>query len=533
MTLKGIDFRQLRALLRCYTKLNAFGGMGSIYRKQQGKRRGLLFVEIMYALLGLWLGAMLKFSGVDLFTYSVGVHFMTFVIAGMVVTIESGHILFNANEEDVLGHRPIHPRTLILAKGIDLFGLTFALAMAMNLFPTIFGWYVKGVSPVFPLVHVVTVIMSSAFCASAIVFVYGALVRLVGRERFDQFAVWIQILMMALFLGAQQILPQFMRNGFSLADKAVWMLPLPPVWFASLDTVLATDTLDGLIWIMAAMGVLITTGLTWAAIVRLGSGYHQIVSAGASTIKVPAKEKAIRPARELNPLLRWWMPDPVEQAVFRLARAYMFRDRDIRMRLYPGLVYPIIFPFIAAFGSAGGPLMFIVLWLQCTLAPQILETLRMSANTAASEIFVAAPVESAGHLFQGCRKAALYVIALPLVVFSITLMTVLKPSLIGQFWVALPPLMSIPTLSLVSGLGGSYIPLSMPVRKGSQSKYAMGIMMVTMLLAGLIAGVSIVARAAGFFFHLLAAYAILLPLVHWTLTRRIMRRPFSPGAEEA
>ena len=88
------------------------------------KPRSLIFVIGMYMFVGLMTGIAVLSTRLDVFTYTILVHSMTFFVVGMAVTSESGDILFNTNESDVLVHRPIHPRTLLLAKSINLIILT-------------------------------------------------------------------------------------------------------------------------------------------------------------------------------------------------------------------------------------------------------------------------------------------------------------------------------------------------------------------------------------------------------------------------
>ena len=40
------------------------------------------------------------------------------------------------------------------------------------------------------------------------------------------------------------------------------------------------------------------------------------------------------------PLVRWWLRDPVERAAVRLCGAYLLRDRDVKLRVYPGAEHP-------------------------------------------------------------------------------------------------------------------------------------------------------------------------------------------------
>jgi hypothetical protein len=113
-----IDRRHLWALLRCYFRLSTRG------RLSQSIGHGLIAVTATYALVGVMASTIVLGGEVDVFTFAVLMHSMTFFVVGMAVTAESGDILFNANESDVLVHRPIHPRTLLLAKAINLMAFT-------------------------------------------------------------------------------------------------------------------------------------------------------------------------------------------------------------------------------------------------------------------------------------------------------------------------------------------------------------------------------------------------------------------------
>src|SRR5262245_49655524 len=119
-----------------------------------GRRRGLLFVIVMYILVGLMTGFVVLSTQLDVFTYTIMVHSMTFFVVGMAVTSESGDILFNTNESDVLVHRPIHPRTLLLAKSINLIAFTLILAGALNLFPMLLGLAARRCW--FPVTHLLS-----------------------------------------------------------------------------------------------------------------------------------------------------------------------------------------------------------------------------------------------------------------------------------------------------------------------------------------------------------------------------------------
>src|SRR5258706_7214420 len=239
-----IDRQQLKVLLKCYFRLSMRGRVTQSMSRG-GKPRSLLFVLGMYVFMGLMNSLLLLTIHLDVFTFTVILHSMTFFVVGMALTAESGDILLNANESDVLVHRPIHPRTLLLAKSINLIAFTLILATALNLFPTFSGLYASGARPWFPIVHLGSMILLCVFCASAVVCTYGLVIKFLDREKFDNFAAWSQVAMSILFLFGYQIVPRLLRRfeGLSFEPYARYLFPLPPAWFAGIDSGLATDHL--------------------------------------------------------------------------------------------------------------------------------------------------------------------------------------------------------------------------------------------------------------------------------------------------
>ena len=100
-----IDRVQLRALLKCYWRLSTRGRVARAMGRG-GKPRGLIFVLVMYVVVGFFT-SMIAFTHIDVFTYTIIVHAMAFV--GMAIT--SNRATFSSTSNgDVLMHRPIHPQ---------------------------------------------------------------------------------------------------------------------------------------------------------------------------------------------------------------------------------------------------------------------------------------------------------------------------------------------------------------------------------------------------------------------------------------
>jgi hypothetical protein len=526
-----IDRHQLKALLRCYFRLSTRGRVAQAMGRG-GKPRGLIFLVGMYMFVGLMNGVMLLSIRLDLFTYTVMLHAMTFFVVGMALTAESGDILFNVNESDVLVHRPIHPRTLLLAKSLNLIAFSLILAGALNLFPMFFGLTASGARPWFPVVHLISTTLLCIFCAAVVVCTYGLVIRFLDREKFDNFAAWSQVGMSIVFIGGYQVVPRLLQRfeQLTLVPYARYFLPFPPAWFAAIDSLAAGDLPAEIALPLALCGLLATAALAYVAIGRLAPSYAEgltRLSEGKTRAAKPARSRT-RATSIRNPILRWWLRDPIERWAFRLTAVYMRRDRDIKLRLYPSLSVFLVMPLIVLLDrnrsgfSAAAPL--VTVWMLGTIPMSALETLRMSSHYAAADIFAIAPLSSAAPLFHGVRKATIYYLLFPALGIAGILIGYLTPGGRDALLLALPGLIAIPTISLLPGFVDEYLPLSRPAARGEQSARNMGLMFLTMFIMVVVVAGSYLAWSFGLLWILLAGELLVVGLLHWIFCRAIRNR---------
>ncbi len=527
----SIDRAQLRALLKCYWRLSTRGRVSRSMGRSD-KPRSLIFILGMYMFVGLMTGLVVMSTRIDVFTYTILVHSMTSFVVGMALTSESGDILFNTNESDVLVHRPIHPRTLLLAKTINLIAFALILAGALNLFPIFFGLAASGAQVWFPVVHLISMVLLCVFCAAAVICTYGLIIRFLDREKFDNFAAWSQVAMSILFIGGYQIVPRLFERfpGLSITPYAKYLFPLPPAWFAGIDSFVAGNQ-SVIFGMLGVLGLLLTAALAYVAIGKLAPSYGEgLARLSESRTAVVKPERARGASRSIpNPILRWWLRDPVERWAFRLAAAYMRRDRDIKLRLYPSLTIFLIFPLLTMLDrkrdgfSAFLPLM--TVWMLGMIPLQALQTLRMSQNFLAAEIFAVVPLASAAPVFHGVRKATICYLLLPALVVAAIMIGYLAPGGTQGLVLALPGLVAIPLVTLAPGLMSEYLPLSRPATRGEQYSGSMVVTFLAMLAMAGVVVVSYLAWQAGVVWQVLGVEIVMAALVYYAMNQIIKKRP--------
>jgi ABC-2 type transport system permease protein len=489
--------RQQQTLRRLFLTL-FLRGRGARGLNKQGVPKSV--GEKLWLVLGLYglLGCMaLFFLSQSVFALAVYLHAMTFVFLGMFVASSAGEILFNKEEADILLHRPISPRALLWAKIRVLVEVSLWLAGAFNLV----GLFV-GIGPAgnwrFPLVHVLSTTLEALFCTGSVVLVYQLCLRWFGRERLEGLMTIAQVIVSIAAVLGGQILPQFvfrMNHVLNAGEISCWVYVLPPAWFAGFDDALAGTSMPSS-WLLATLATTITAMVLWGAFGKLAQGYESGLQALNETISRQAKKQFHRRWLErlvYVPPLSWWLSDPVARASFLLTTAYLVRDRDVKLRVYPGIAPMLVIPFLFLFQDHhkgtdtpifGVPFCGLYLGLVPLLGLQMLQ---YSQQWQASDVFRAAPISGPGQLCHGARRAVLCLLALPMLLL-VGLIVVLLEGDMSQLVLLLPGIVALPVFALVPHIGGHCVPLSLPTdaAKGTgRGLTMMGVMIVTFGLAAI------------------------------------------------
>lgn len=455
--------------------------------------RKLAFTLLFYFLFGCFALSFLRFS---VFMLSVYLQSMTFVFLGMFVASSAGEMLFNSEEADILLHRPVTPRALLWAKVWVLVEVSLWLAGAFNLVGLFVGTQSPDGSMLFIPVHAASTIMLALFTTGCVVLMYQLCLRWFGRERLEGLMVTAQIVVVVGAMLSGQILPQLVmrQGGGALAvDEATWWIRLlPPAWFAGFDDALAGSGASGS-WQLAVLAVLGTLAVSWLSFSKLASTYET----GLQTLNERvSKKKKIRSGRWLGtltdrPPLRWWLRDPVVRASFLLSAAYLFRDRETKLRVYPSLAPFLVLPLLSVIqghrqnDATSFNFMNAFVSGYMGLIPLMgVSLLRYSQQWQAADIFRSAPIAGPAPLCQGVRRAVLVCLTLPMVLGVAALMWLTQQNS-SQLLLLLPGLIAMPVYALVPCLDGKGVPLSQPGEEAKSANRGLAMIGTTIFAMGL------------------------------------------------
>jgi ABC-2 type transport system permease protein len=486
----------------------------------------------IYGLIGL-LAVPFSFEGS--FVLSFYLHGMSLLFLGMFIAASAGEILFNKDEAEILLHRPVNSRTLLWAKVGVLVRVSLWITCAFNIAGMIAGSVVTNGSPWFAPVHFLTTCLTSLFCTGSVVLLYQLCLRWFGRERLDNLMTTAQVLLAIMMVAGSQLIPQLMSGMRGAIDPVAgksWLFLLPPAWFAALDEALLGRGTEATL-VMAGAGVLITGVVLALAFGRMARTYEEGLQTLAES--QPRKARSSGDKRVLDrlmdgPLLRWLLREPITRASFRLTAAYLFRDRDMKLRLYPGLAPVMVMPMVflvqgmsrrdEGWGIAlgGGYLGMLPL--------MAMNLVQFSQHWQAADLYRLAPVVGPGPFIHGATRAVCFLLALPVIALILTGVC-LMPGGMAKASLLLPGLLAMPAFALIPGAIEKTVPLSKPTEEAKSAARG-GIMVLLMVVSLVIPGLALVARKHDLFGPFLIAEIIVVGIACWTLSKAIDHKKWDP-----
>jgi hypothetical protein len=514
--------------------------------KSIGQR--LALVLISYGVLGGFMPLFLFHQSTILI--SALMHAFTFMALGMFITSSAGETLFNKEETEILMHRPIKPKTLLWAKVWVMAQVSLYLAVAMNLASFAVGIFASdgsgskitidpslGISLVgpwylYPIIHFVSITESALFTTGFVVLSYQLCLKWFGRDKLEGMMTAVQIVATVGMILGSQILPRAMIHAQGLGvviQKPMWIYAIPSTWFACLDDAIAGSH-EMLSWGFAALGLAVTVLVLRLALGKLAASYEsgvQVLNESAAPKASQRSQLGFLKKVAAAPPFSWFLGGSVEKATFVLACAYIFRDRETKLRIFPGIVPMVIMPIVFTVTNPGMsselhspgtkaitdsfmPMMVSISGGYLSCIPLLaLNLLSFTQQWKASELFRLTPIRGPWAIQRGAQVAVMVIFVLPIVLAD-AIYTCFIPG-IHFLPLLLPAVMLLPVYALLPALITGSVPLSMPTEEAKAA--GRGFVIMFAMFAGIGIGVaSAIAWRFGFFWYLTCLEAVVVSI---------------------
>jgi hypothetical protein len=323
------------------------------------------------------------------------------------------------------------------------------------------------------LVFLPVAFLADYVATGAVLAVQALLLRLLDRERFKDVLAYVQGALGLLVFASYQFVPGLSRPlSGHLADAPLWMLALPPGWFAGLCELLLGR--HGTVVLGLSGLALVSTLLALPlALRRIASQYGE----EPMRMQSPAARTSRPAPSRLARLFRSGLAGPA-RAGFDLAWAQLARERTLKMQIIPIALLPVAmlagigFDHQARLGDpfvAGTSPMYVATYVGVMLLAFLGRYLRYSPYSDASWIFTVAPLERPADLWRGARRALLCRMVAPIVLLLGGALTFLIPPLHAIAHLAVAAAAGF-LLASVFAWGQRDLPFSLPRQRGASGR---------------------------------------------------------------
>ena len=419
----GIDLDQWKAIVSTGIRRDFRGRRETAHARRRGSPivRSMVFYGIMGSLMAVNL-----LSRFDVFMYAFLMLSYSMVMMAFAVILEFGHSIIHPADADILLVRPIHPRTLFLAKLSHLLFHILLIGSALSLGPAFIGIALPDAPFTLPLTFFIGVTLANLATASFIVLIYTGLSMIMRAGQFKNVISFVQVVLMFVIFFAYQLIPRLDKEvvARSISETLLWIMP--PAWFAGLIQVMTFHS-SGIHSHLALLGcgaTLICVGFAVHKISRTYSFLIQKHHFESSKISQGGRSRPARGRLRFEHTISLFRSQDA-RAGYYLTSSLLRRDRLVKMAVYPLFGMPLavlllavldgelVDPFVAApftENTGMGSMIIFFIFVMITLS---LRTMVNSHDSEAAWIFHASPLASPGRLFLGVRGAIVVRLILP------------------------------------------------------------------------------------------------------------------------
>ncbi len=416
----GADFDQVRAIVQVKLMMDSRRnsvGLGRYGRKQTGDTNNAFLKTLaIYAVLGSLLSiGMLGRPEPDLLFFPLALQF-SYIMALCALTLISDFstVILDSSDNQIILPRPVHSRTLWLARIIHISSYLAAIALSIALGGLLVISYRFGALA--GLLFLAMALLSAVLMVFLTNVFYLVLMRFVSEDKIRGVINYVQIVMAIVFYGGYQLLPRLMDTN-ELFSRALphewWHFLIPPMWMAGAVDLIVKPALDTthLTFLLLALTMPVL-GLWTMNRFLTGNFIRQLSSLDQETqpeLRRPASDGTPLTGQSsgggIDRLAGWLTRNPLERAAFGFAWRVTGRDRKFKLKTYPQLGFALAYTVGMSFQKMGGMFYLFALYFAGIYVMVAQLQLSVSDNYRASWVYGSAPIRQPGDVLVGSLKA--------------------------------------------------------------------------------------------------------------------------------
>nr|WP_299422404.1 hypothetical protein [uncultured Emticicia sp.] len=482
----GVNFEQIVAIVEVKLKIDNRRARFNQWNKKQSESNGTFFLMLgLYFLMACAISAFIYFSASIIAIYSLIFAVMMFMLAMTLITDFSAVIL-DSNDNAILLPRPIDDRTLLIARitHILMYLLSMMLALAIPFLVVTMHLYGVLAAISFLLISLLSLIL--------IVFLtnifYLVLMQFTSEERLRNVINTFQIILTFTFMGGYRLVGRLVNfdalmNG---VDSKVhwWHFLVPPIWMGNCMNIIIKHEFDSTKFLF----LFLTLTMPFLVVFLVNNVFSGVFNQKIAGMDIAKRQEKIPNKTSKKGLVETlssiFTGTSMERGTFEFVWKITSRDRKFKLRIYPSLVYLLIYPvFMIGTGRGDGSFVqqiehlrestgmgIVVIYLCGTVLLTIRSQISQSEDFKAAWLYELAPIGKPGEILSGSLRAIMVKFLLPItLLLSLVLSVIWGVNLLDDL---LFGMLTIINLDLLLSIGMSNeLPFSTEIKKNGGGSF--------------------------------------------------------------
>lgn len=420
----GLDYKEIRKILKVKLIMDERRTSNiSNVESKNGKTNLFKKSLIVYAFIGFFVGITML-SPIPLFIKGNIIFGLSFFMIMSVLISDYSSVLLDVKEKSILGSRPLNPKSINAAKMSHIAIYIFQIGMAIMGPALLMGSYKHGA--LFGVAFVLASILLIAMTVFLSSLMYFLLLKFFSGEKLKDILNYFQIFISIFIMIFYQVMVRIFEISELTAtfSQGTWTHLIPSAWFSSF-LILATEGFEDTYYIVSASLGLIIPVILFTV---YSKGIVPYFEANLQKIFESSSNERYKKKR-VGLLERILSRDPRERAFISLSKNIMAKDRKLKLKLYPGLSFAVIFPFIFLLNLASGLSFdefretllsgryYMYCYFSIMFIVSLLPLISTSENYKAAWIYKAMPLDNPQIIFKGAVKAFIIKYVIPVQAF--------------------------------------------------------------------------------------------------------------------
>ena len=345
----GIDYDDLYHILWLKFTLDnrrtSVMELGKQTSEKKEKKTGRVAQHIMYVFFGLMLIPILLMTESIYLSMSLYATLVLFFLLSSMIS-DYSTVLLDRRDQVMFLTRPIERKALSVARFLHIFSYVLVLLLELAL-PSVLVMGIRfGIIAGLGL-FIMSVLMS-LFSVVLTSCIYVLLLHFFNGEKLKDFINIFQVLFTVSITLGYQIVPRIMNiSALTQVEFSMklWHVVVPPMWFAAPLAILIEQEMQPALVAMSFLGIGVPTILLFFYVRWIAPRFEGYLSKMNESGADKDHGKSLR-ENLVYRLASFVSQTDTERAFVLFSRKILTKERETKLRMYPGLVFAIGFPVI-------------------------------------------------------------------------------------------------------------------------------------------------------------------------------------------